>query len=340
MQSLVLLSGTCLFALSLLFRSRLDAELPARLGALSRKLRALWAAAPAPDEDLRLTGRLISSLHAGLGLDAALEAIALEAPPGSPLRARLRGTLEGRPPPDFLSQLLASALRTGTPVLSSLQNLERAFRARRKSALRAAAASSNCRAQAEILSWLPWALAAGIAIIDGNWFLAASRDALSWFLWALALLLAGSGRAWIRRAVDRALRPTGATERLEEEVLPDFVLRVTAEIARGVDIESATESCLRGNGELARAYAADSSPGDGSLNRLRSTLRHAARTGAPVRQELAAFLEDLQANLESRWEERVQRLPVTLLAPLFACFLPSSLLVLAGLLLPVLRPSL
>ncbi|MGZ3682277.1 MAG: hypothetical protein ACXVCI_00375, partial [Bdellovibrionota bacterium] len=59
-----------------------------------------------------------------------------------------------------------------------------------------------------------------------------------------------------------------------------------------------------------------------------------------VREELSNFLQDLSAELESRWEERVQRLPVALLGPLFVCFFPGSLLVLIGLLLPLFRRSL
>jgi pilus assembly protein TadC len=69
---------------------------------------------------------------------------------------------------------------------------------------------------------------------------------------------------------------------------------------------------------------------------LASLLRHATLTGAPVRDDLQAFLQEHFQELEARWEERVQRLPVALLLPLFLCFFPAALLVLAGLFLPLL----
>ena len=127
---------------------------------------------------------------------------------------------------------------------------------------------------------------------------------------------------------------------MEEEVLPDFVLRMIAEISQGRDVDTATDRCLLAcaNPFLTRSLISGSE--SGNLARLCSTLRHAARTGSPVRDELTAFLQDLQAEVESRWEERVLRLPVSLLGPLFACFFPSSLLVLLGLLVPIFRMGL
>lgn len=328
------------FVLSHRFRETLDPLLSARFGAALRRVRRWLEPAPAPDEDLVLTGRLISSLQAGISLDASLEAAHAESPPRSPLRARLRSLLDGGSPGnDFLSAFLRTALDTGMPALSSLQNMERALRTRRKLALKAVSVSANCRAQAEVLSWLPWVMAGAIALVDSGWFLGATQSAVSWFLWALAILLAGLGRSWIKHSVARALRARGAEEQLEEELLPDFVLRVIAGVSQGIDVETAGERALSAAASpaLSRAFAGD---GGARMLRLRSTLRHACRTGAPVREELGAFLHDLQADLEARWEERVQRLPIALLGPLFLCFFPSSLLVLAGLLVPVFQAAL
>jgi hypothetical protein len=39
--------------------------------------------------------------------------------------------------------------------------------------------------------------------------------------------------------------------------------------------------------------------------------------------------------MEGRWEERAQRLPVTMMAPLFLCFFPACILVLLGLVVPL-----
>jgi hypothetical protein len=330
-----LLAGGGGFVMAHRFRGRIDAE----AGIALARVRQLLTRPPPPDEDLTLAGRLISSIQGGASLDAALEAAFAEAS-GGPYRVRLRGILDGRPPPDFLSSFLHSALETGMPALASLQNLERALRSRRKLSLRAGALSAQCRAQAEVLSWLPWALGGAIALTDFDWFTSAAHHAISWVLWAAAVVLAGFGRQWIDISLRRALRPRGAEETLEEVALPDFTLRVIATVSQGKDVESALEHCLAmaANPELSRALAS-TSPGAKVL-RLRGTLRHAARTGAPVREELGAFLQDLQSEIEARWEERVQRLPVALLAPLFVCFFPSSLLVLIALLLPLCQVSL
>jgi hypothetical protein len=328
-----LVAGGGGFVLAHRFRDRIDVE----AGVAFAQLRRLLTSPPPPDEDLTLAGRLISSIQGGASLDAALESAFTEAPDG-PYRVRLRGILDGRPPSDFLSSFLHSALESGMPALASLQNLERALRSRRKLRLRAGALSAQCRAQAEVLSWLPWALGGAIALTDFEWFTSAAHHAVSWILWAAAVVLSGVGRQWIGYSLNRALRPRGAEETLEEDILPDFTLRVIATVSQGKDVESALEQCLATNPGLSRAFAC-SSPGAKVL-RLRGTLRHAARTGAPVREELGAFLQDLQAEIEARWEERVQRLPVALLAPLFVCFFPSSLLVLVALLLPLFQVSL
>jgi hypothetical protein len=326
------------FILSHRFRERVDRALGLAWASAWQRLRAALSSPPTADDDLELTGRLISSLQAGISLDAALDALALEA--AGTQRARLRALLDGRPPPDFLSAFLRTALDTGMPSLAALQSMERALRSRRRLALRAVAVSGNCRAQAEVLSWLPWVLGGAIALLDHDWFLSATRQPISWLLWAVAVLLAGFGRGWIKRSVTRALSPKAGTETLEERILPDFVLRVIAEVSQGIDVESATERSLLATKDplLSRAFAENS--GGTRAARLRNLLRHAARTGAPVRDELGAFLEDLRADTEARWEERVQRLPIALLGPLFACFFPSSILILLALLVPIFRVGL
>lgn len=328
----LVLGGTG-FAFAHRYRSVIDERMIFEFRRLLARLRQ----PPTPDENLALTGRLISSLQAGISLDAALEGLAGEL--AGAARVRLRAILDGRESDDFLSAFLVSALATGVPALPALQNIEKALRTRRRLQLKAEAASANCRAQAEVLSWLPWLLAGAIAALDFEWFRGAAGFALSWFLWAIAVLLTGFGKRWIRWAVARALRARDSTEALEEEILPDLVLRVIAEISQGRDVETAFERSLRAMNDPVLTRAVTSERG-AKISRLCSTLRHSARTGAPVREELNAFLQDLQTELECRWEERVQRLPIALLGPLFGCFFPSSLLVLAGLLAPLLRAGL
>jgi hypothetical protein len=215
--------------------------------------------------------------------------------------------------------------------------MERALKSRRKLHLKARGITGQCRAQAEVLSWLPWLLALAIILLDFSWFLAAAGSSLAWALWAIAVGISGLGRHWMRSVIRHALAPSNETERLEEEVLPDFTLRTLAEISQGRDVEAAAEQALRSLGNISfRELYLKNSSHRGGIARLRAILLQASRTGAPVREELLSFLSDQQAETESRWEERVQRLPIALLAPLFTCFFPASMLVLGGLLLPLL----
>lgn len=297
---------------------------------------------PSVCEDLLLTSRLISCLRAGISLDAALESAAKEPAFSASSRMRFRRVLEGLPTHDFLSHFLSAAIKTGTPALTALQGIEKALVTKRRLTLRAQAVTGQSRAQAEVLSWLPWALASGIAVLDPQWFAKAALHPLSWFLWAIAVGLSGLGRQWTRFSLQSALQPKGQVETIEESCVPDLTLRLIAGISQGVDIESACEESLRTmeNNELTKVYRQARAEDVHRVARLKSLLAHAARTGAPVRDELLGFLADLHAELEARWEERVQRLPIAMLAPLFVCFFPSSLLVLSGLLLPLLFEAL
>ncbi|HEY8278764.1 MAG TPA: hypothetical protein VIH99_04030 [Bdellovibrionota bacterium] len=332
------ITGGCGVLLAIFRGTMVDSSL---LSAYDRmqQLGRLWKdSPPAADDELRLLARLIASLQAGLSLDTALEEAAGQAARNSEIRKKLDGILHGRPGNDFLSSFLASALRTGVPVTASLRRMEQALRTKRRLALRAGAATSQCRAQAEVLSWLPWVLAVSLALLDGEWFLLATGKPASWFLWSAAVLLAGLGRRWIQSSLNAALAPQSESERLEEESTPDLLLRLLAETSQGVDVESACERALAsiGDANLSARFADPQNPSD-SLARLKSLINHAARTGAPLRDDLLAFLQDLQAEIEARWEERIQRLPVALLGPLFACFFPSSLLVIAALLFPLMQ---
>jgi len=306
-------------------------------------LASLMEAPPHPDDDLYLTSSLIGYLRAGITLDSALEKIALELPSGSPKQLRLRRILLGNPDSDFLSKYLRSAVENGSPALAALTGIERALQSRRKLQLKARGITGHCRAQAEVLSWLPWLLAIAIILVDFSWFLSATRSSIAWAFWAAAVGLSGLGRQWMSKLLSSALKAKSAAEKMEEVILPDFTLRTLSEIAQGKDVETAMENSMQsiGNTHFRELFFALGKPGGhiGGVMRLRGILRQAAQTGAPVRDELLNFLGDHHAEMESRWEERVLRLPVVLLAPLFLCFFPASLLVLAGLLLPLLREA-
>jgi hypothetical protein len=286
--------------------------------------------------DRLICSRLIASLRAGVSLDSAVSSATHDDSLPAGARERLRYISEGKPGRDFLSTYLTAALRTGMPVLGTLQIFQQILAARHRLQLRSRSLTGQARAQAEVLSWLPWTLAGVIFLVDGEWFALASHQALAWFLWSVAIALTGLGRKWMRRQLTRALEPASPDEALEENELPELTLRLIAEISMGTDAETALERSLGSvqSPALNRAYAA---AGPEKLLHLKAILRHAAATGAPLRDDLQTFLQNLYLELESRWEERVQRLPVTLLMPLFICFFPGTLLVIGSLLFPLLR---
>lgn len=289
--------------------------------------------ATALEQRLLLTSRLIASLRAGLSLDAAMEE-ALPTTTGE-LRYGLLGALRLQPSQDFLSVYLAGALRTGAPALATLQSFAQLLRAEQKAERRARAGTSQARAQAEVLSWLPWLLAAALLCTDSEWRAKAFGSASSWALWAAACALTGAGRIWMKLQLSLALQPRGEAQRIEEQELPALVRELLARLAAGDDAQTALEQALaqRPSASWARNFSRE--PSHSPLGQLRETLAHGAATGAPLRDELTALLGDLHHRLESRWEERVQRLPLLLLAPLFLCFFPSGLLAVAAVLAPL-----
>ena len=298
------------------------------------RLSALLETPLQPQAELEIVSGLSTALRAGHSLDAAIEALASEPQTSASARSCLKRVLLQESDPAFLPRFLRSAVRSGAPALSALAGFEKALQAKRRLQMKAGASTSQCRAQAEVLSWLPWALALAIFALDPAWFAESARSPLSWTLWAVATGLCGLGRAWIRRSLDRALKPSGDLERWEEEAAPELTLRILSELAQGRDTESAAENSLPGLPPSFQHAFRHGFPQASRLSRLPIILRNAALRGGPVREDLLAFLRELQEETEARWEERVQRLPVALLAPLFACFFPGSLLVLLGLLLP------
>lgn len=336
-----LIAGGSGILIAVFYPTVVDTFLTSLPRALAERLKAMLEAPPHPEDDLLLTCGLISLLRAGISLDAALDKLAEEHPPASPFRARIRkiqlGNAQGN---DFLSSFLHNALVIGSPALAGLLAFEKALQAKRRLHLKARGITGQCRAQAEVLSWLPWLLALAIFVIDPHWFIKAARSPLAWALWAMAVGLGGLGRQWIRRSLRLALEPRSEIERMEEEKLPDFLLSLLSGISQGFDVETAVDRALSAL-RCSRFSSLYLSPAaGGNIASIRATLRRAAATGAPLREELLSFIEGMQGEAESRWEERVQRLPVSLLLPLFVCFFPSSLLVLAGLLIPLLREAL
>ncbi|MGZ3694978.1 MAG: hypothetical protein ACXWQO_12525 [Bdellovibrionota bacterium] len=338
MAILTIIVGGSGFFLCALAPERMDLICRRYALLLVAKWKLLLSQSTATEPDLLICSRLLAALRAGISLDSALNLISKEAECTSAVRERIVRITDGFPPPDFLSTYLASALRSGMPVLSTLQLFQQVLSARRKLQLRSQSLTGQARAQAEVLAWLPWALAGMIFLMDPEWFHLASHQSFSWFLWSLAIGLTGLGKKWMKRSVRRALEPNSPTEALEEKELPELALQMVAELSMGTDADTALERSLAAIGapEFSRYFFGKDIPPE-KVQQLKSLLRHAALTGAPLRDDLLSFLQSLYVEIESRWEERIQRLPVSLLLPLFVCFFPGTLLVIVSLLIPLLK---
>jgi hypothetical protein len=338
MALMVMLVGISGFSLCAFLPFRMDQLCLKVFQPLYLHLRQLVSQSRPAEPDQLICSRLIAALRAGISLDSGLTLLAQEQECSSAVRERLLKILAGNPHSDFLSTYLTSALRTGMPALQTLQLFQQVLSSRRKLQLRSVSLTGQARAQAEVLSWLPWALAAMIYVMDGDWFRLATHQSLSWLLWAIAIFLTGFGRKWIKRLVKRALEPCSPSEAMEEKELPELTLRMVAEISMGTDADTALERALAGVGSpnFTRLFLSKGVPPE-KIAQLKSLLRHAALTGAPLREDLLSFLQNLYLELESRWEERVQKLPVMLMLPLFVCFFPGTLLVIGSLLIPLLQ---
>jgi Flp pilus assembly protein TadB len=292
-------------------------------------------------DDLLLIGRIIASVRAGLSLDSALQELLQKKEISPRLKSRIHALLRSEPEADFLSSFLDGALRAGIPVLTTLQTFQRILQAERRIKIRARSLTSQSRAQAEVLSWLPWLLLCAIAVLDGEWLAQAMASSLSWFCLGLAMGFLGLGKMWMNALLAKVLAPKDEEEEIQEKSLPELILRTLAEISLGMDAETALEKSLEkmAGKELSSRIMGAKAPGE-AIGQLRSLLQYASKTGAPLREDLMHLFNDLQLQTEGRWEERAQRLPVVMLAPLFLCFFPSCLLVLAGIMLPLLQEAL
>ncbi len=320
---------------SFVFCTAFQREIDRRLHAFLLWAKKIFQKTPPAEEDLLLTTRLMASLRAGISLDQALETL-LQENISLHGRARLSAILQQRPPTDFLSTFLTNALKTGIPILSTLAAFQKILQVERRIKLRAESLTSQSRAQGEVLSWLPWIMAGALILMDSDWFFSATTNSGSWFLWALTFCLLGLGRTWMRYLLEKALHPKNRQELLQEKFLPELTLRLIAQISLGQDAETAFSECLlQMKDPQLTLELQKKEPSCESIAHFRGLITHATRTGAPLREDLMAFLGDLHLQLENRWESRVQRLPVVMMAPLFLCFFPSCLLVLLALLLPL-----
>jgi hypothetical protein len=286
--------------------------------------------------ELPIITRLIACLRSGQSLDSSLEQIISDPNFAELAKSRLKKVLAQEAERDFFSQYLAGALKSGAPILHSLSSLQRLLLVEKRMQLRARGISGQARAQAEALSWLPWLLAGGFAFIDPSWFQNSIHSAESWLCWSLAMALCGFGRAWIMRSVDQCLRAKNQKESALENDLPALVLHFSTQLSLGLDPSTCLEKLIKNDvtNPLKSWLIEVNEETPPSVRNFRSLVDYADRSGAPLRIELENFLFELQSAKESKWEERLQQLPIHLLAPLFCCFFPTSFLILIGLLFP------
>lgn len=319
------------------YQKRIDPWALRTWGRLLTKIRARLGPKPDAESELVVLQQLQAKLRSGQSLDSAIEALLSEDYLPAAQKRRLSAVLQAKPERDFLSQFLSSALESGIPLLTSLQAIQRSLLSEKRLRLKAQAMTSQARAQGEVLSYLPWVLCAGIFLMDPGWFWQAAHSSASWVLWGIAFLLTGVGRQWMAILLKRVLTPRGTEARLEEELLPKIVLRVVAQLSLGQDAETALDRAWESMEDpRERREFLLAARGQNSLAHFQFLYADAAQSGAPLREDLLRFLEELHIQGEAKWEERVQRLPVVMMAPLFACFFPGSLLVIIALLYPLL----
>lgn len=294
-----------------------------------------WKKRPEAELAAETITHLIGGLRGGLGLEEILG----EKQAGPELRPRLRALARGDSS-DALGQLLWISQREGTSCLAQLRVLRLVEIRRAQQARRAKALSAQARMQALLLALLPWMLLPAFAALDAEILRQAKGNFLSWLLGIFALLSTLAGWLWIRRILRLALAPVDAEALAMEEELPLLVQQLLTWVSAGLDpgLALARSSETLPEASPLRPWLQNKN-GPGPVSQLLALLARARDYGSPLREELLQLLEDLVQQRESKWEERLQKLPLKLLAPLFLCSFPAALAVLAALLLPMLSTA-
>ena len=286
------------------------------------------------EENLFIVSSLLSSIQVGATIEACLESLLRENSLSDRSKQKIASVLSGKPGKDFLSTLLSGAILQGQPVHKTLSALQKILQAEKRIQLRSYSLTSQSRAQGTVLSCLPLFMVVALAILDPQWLGSAINDPLSWCLWAFASALVGLGQFWMKQMLDSALVAKSAEEKIRQEILPPLLLGILSQMAIGSDAETAHEQSLSGLSkeqiQLLRKFSG------GAVAQLHYLIARSKETGAPLFENLSNLLSSNYLEMENRWEEKVQRLPVFMLAPLFCCFFPATLLVIVALLLPIL----
>jgi hypothetical protein len=280
---------------------------------------------------LQLTRELLRQLRSGRALETALNDIREKS--RNDIQLTILKEISAKAPREPLSQLLTIALESGCSILVPLsayaENLQKILQIRAK----IQALTSQARAQATVLSFLPVFLLCSLAFLDPTNFLALWRTPETAFIGALFLFFLGGGKFWIQRLQTNLFVSANVEEEIEFDILPKFTLQWAMLISAGIDPQTAFERCALQIPQGKSVSFSQSARG----KFFHHLLEQSINSGTPIKEELLQFLDEHLQMLHCSWEEKAHQLPVKLLAPLFLCYLPACFLSLAAFFLPLWR---
>ncbi len=281
--------------------------------------------------ELELTRELLRQLRSGIALETAVNKIRATFPDTH--QKSILDQVLTRKPNHSLAQILLIAIESGCSILGPLsiyaENLQKVLQIKAK----IRALTSQARAQATVLSYLPLLLLVALAFLDLQNFFLLLRMSETALLGALLLFFLGGGKFWIDSLQTKLLNSTSTREDIEYEIVPKFALQWALFLSAGIDSQTAYEKCERQIPNEKVVAFAESDRG----KFFQHILEQSVHAGAPIKDELLKFLEEHLHSLHYQWEEKAHRLPVKLLAPLFLCFLPACLLALTIFFIPLWR---
>ncbi len=289
------------------------------------------------ERELFFVRSILRSLRGGLDLGSAVQSAKSEQltyfPAQWPRYKEVQiqnKTMSIETSPSFLNHLLAYAKETGcslsTPLSIYGESLENHLLMQSK----VASLSSQAKAQATVLTWMPIFLFIALCFVDFQGFLAIWSHDLNYLFTALLCFLIAGGSLWIQSLQAQLLEPTGSLEKIETQWIPEIVLQWIVCISSGMDVETSWQKILMSTNQK-EVQILQSRSG----KYLQQLAKHSSENGTPIKDELLSFLQEHLKQIHYQTEGKAQKLPVKLLAPLFLCFLPASLLVIAMFLLPV-----
>lgn len=280
---------------------------------------------------------ILRSLRGGLDLDSAIQSAKTEQLAYFPNQAlwqnQLPSQVRAAPTekrPNFLIYLLEYAKETGCSLSTPLSIYAESLQSSLIMQSKVTSLSSQAKAQATVLTCMPVFLFMALCFVDFQGFLAIWSHDINLLLAALLCFLISGGKMWIQSLQSRLLEPAGSLEKIEAQWIPEIVLQWIVCISSGMDVETSWKEILLSTNQKGIQILQSRSG-----KYLQQLAKQSSENGTPIKDELLSFLQEHLKQIHYQTEAQAQKLPVKLLAPLFLCFLPASLLVIAMFLLPV-----